>query len=233
MKIFRQLSNNSIKVTVRKTDVDFNNAVATLREFASNVAPSSWYYDANVWAKSVAQELDYSLETVCAVTALLSPLTEWELNKRRAYRVLVAWKDGQEISVHTKAAMTNVYACLRNQPFKFGVKTGPFYQNILNPDQINPVVVDSLAMSIVLGLGDLPGTYALKDNGLEVVQQVYETVAIEKNFIPSALQAATWEKANALRKNNRNILPQLHEMFAENEVTVTQVVESFKTLKLG
>lgn len=228
MRISRQKSNNSIKFQVRKTDINVYLAVDTLIEFAKDAHTSDWYFDANKWAQDVAQRLDYTLEQVVGVTALLSPMTEWELNKRRAERVLEAWQHGEKISVSFKRTMENVYKCLNGEEFTFGPKTGVFYQNILTPDKNVPATVDSLAISIVLGMGAIPGTYSVKDNTLEAIQEVYSIAANHYNVPISSLQAATWVKANKMRKENHGLGAIMQSRFVEvgqNDLTVSEVLE--------
>lgn len=222
MKIFRQTKftydeNNNpiaisgagvIKTSIQHTDISFADCVTTLVEYAKDAHSSNWYVDANVWAQSVAKLYNLSLKVVCDVTALLSPLTEWNLNKRRAERVFEAWQRGERISVSFKTTMSNVYNCLEGKPFKLGPKTSCFAQAIFEPNNHeNLPVIDSLAMQIVLGLGDIPASLGFKEKSLELVQQVYVEAARLYNVTPVSLQAATWVKANVRRKMNRNVIP--------------------------
>lgn len=221
MKIFRQASNQTIKININKTDINFNDCTTILSEYAQDAFDSNWYVDANEWAVNVAQTLEYSIEQVVAVTALLSPLTEWNLNKRRAIRVLTAWKNDEKISVHTVNTMQQVYACLSGEAFNFGPKTGAFYDCIMRPYESKDVVIDSLAASIVIGFGEIPGTYNLKENVLLMVKDVYREVARRYNVRPNRLQAATWEKANIARKGNRGLGAKAHKVFvSQPEVTL-------------
>lgn len=226
MRIYRQ-KNGSVKIAVRKSDLNKNMAIRELEKFAKDVTPSTWYYDAYQWAQETANTLYYPIQTVVAVTALLSPLTEWELNKRRAIRVLESYNRGEKVSVHTKSTMAMVYSCLDGKDYKFGPKTGCFYHNILNPSDSNAnVTVDSLAISILLGLGHVPGTYAMKENTLQIAQDIYREVAHKYGIAPSALQAATWEKSNRLRKDNRGLAVVVYdfcEKFSIAELNVFQM----------
>lgn len=221
MRIFRQTSNNTIQITIQRQDINFTDCVDTLSEYAKDAYDSDWYVDAHKWAADIAQKFNYPLETVVAVTALLSPLTEWNLNKRRAIRVLEAWNEGNKISVHTIQTMTQVYACLSGQQFNFGPKTGAFYDCIMRPYESKDIVIDSLAASIVIGFGEIPGTYNLKENVLLMIKDVYREVARRYNVAPNRLQAATWEKANIARKSNRGLGAKAHGVFvSQPEVTL-------------
>jgi hypothetical protein len=213
MKIYRQPSNDAINFKVSRSDVQLDYGVPVLEDYAKDANNSNWYADAHLWAKDVATKLYYPLETVVAVTALISPLTEWNLNKRRAIRVLEAWNHGEKISVHTKATMQQVYNCLEHKEFNFGPKTGAFYDCILNPHTSNDVVIDSLAVAIVLGLGDVPGAYNMKENTLLAAKDIYRAVAKKYNVKPNRLQAATWEKANNNRKGNRGLGAAIYNRF--------------------
>lgn len=226
MKIFRQPKSQTIKTTVQYTDIDFAGCVATLTDYATDAYSSNWYVDANFWANSVAKQYNLSLKTVCDVTALLSPLTEWNLNKRRAERVFEAWQRGERISVSFKTAMTNVYNCLEGKPFKLGPKTGCFAQAIFEPNNLdNLPVIDSLAMQIVLGLGDIPASVGFKEKSLALVQQVYVEAAKTYGVTPVSLQAATWMKANVRRKANRNVIPTILGDAASMSITVAELLK--------
>ncbi len=198
---------------MRKVDIDEQTALQTLIDFARDAHSDNWYFEANKWAQDVAQRLGYTLEQVVGVTALLSPLTEWELNKRRTERVLIAWQSGEKISVTFKKTMENVYKCLNNEPFKFGPKTGSFYQNILHPEIDNPATIDSLATSIVLGIPQVTGTYNVNPNTLELIQNIYAKAAKHYGVTTQELQASTWVKCNAMRKGNKGFGATLHSRF--------------------
>lgn len=225
MKIFRQPSSQTLKTTVQYSDIDFAGCVATLIDYAKDTYTSNWYVDANFWAQSVAKQYNLSLKTVCDVTALLSPLTEWNLNKRRAERVFDAWQHGERISVSFKNAMTNVYNCLEGKPFNLGPKTGCFAQVIFEPNNLeNLPVIDSLAMQIVLGLGDIPASVGFKERSLQLVQQVYVEAAKVYGVTPVSLQAATWMKANVRRKANRNVIPNILGDADSMTITVAELL---------
>ena len=226
MRIYRQKSNNTIKFQVRKVDIDEKIALNTLIDFANDAHTSEWYFEANKWANEVANRLGYTLEQVVGVTALLSPMTEWGLNKKRAERVLESWQRGEKISVTFAKTMENVYKCLNGEEFTFGPKTGVFYQNILTPSESVPATVDSLAISIILGMGAIPGTYSVKPNTLELIQNIYVKAAAHYNVPISSIQAATWVKANQLRKNNRGFGATLHSRF-EQALPVHLITKTF------
>ena len=223
----------TIKTSVQYTDIDFAGCVATLIEYATDAHRSNWYVDANFWAQSVAKQYGLSLKVVCDVTALLSPLTEWNLNKRRAERVFEAWQRGERISVSFKTAMVNVYNCLEGKPFKLGPKTGCFAQAIFEPNNLdNLPVIDSLAMQIVLGLGDIPASVGFQEKSLELVQQVYVEAAKTYGVTPVSLQAATWVKANVRRKTNRNVIPTILGDAASMSITVAELLKRIDIVDL-
>lgn len=223
--------NGSIKVSVHFSDIVYNDALATLFEYAKDAHNSNWYVDANFWANSVAKQYNLSLKTVCDVTALISPMCEWSLNKKRAERIFEAWQRGEKISVSFKKTMVNVYNCLEGKPFAFGPKTGPFAQAIFEPTNPNNlVVIDSLAMQIILGMGDIPASVGFKENTLQLAQQIYIDVAQVYGVSPVSLQAATWQKANVRRKMNRNIIPNVLGDLSSLSLTITEFLERIKNV---
>lgn len=231
MKIFRQPKSQTIKTTVQHIDINFGDCVTTLIDYATDAYSSNWYVDANFWAQSVAKQYYLPLKVVCDVTALLSPLTEWNLNKRRAERVFEAWRRGERISVSFKKAMENVYNCLDGQPYNLGPKTGCFAQAIFEPNNLdNLPVIDSLAMQIVLGLGDIPASVGFKTKSLELVQQVYVEAAKVYGVTPISLQAATWMKANVRRKANRNVIPNILGDSASMSITVDELLRRIENV---
>lgn len=222
MKIYRQQSNNAIRVKVTATDINIDNAIAVLTDYAKDATYSTWYNDAHAWAVSVAKQYNVSLQIVCDLTGLLSPLTEWNVNKRRVERVLAAWQNGEKISVSFAKTMEHVYNCLEGKPYNLGPKTGAFSKAILDPDNPdNLVVIDSLAMQIILGIGDIPASVTFKETCLVKAQQVYIAVAKLYNVSPVALQAATWQKANTRRKTNRNVLPTVLDSFDTDSLDIS------------
>lgn len=223
-----------IKTTVQFSDIDFADCVATLIEYASDAHNSNWYVDANFWAQSVAKQYNLPLKVVCDVTALLSPLTEWNLNKRRAERVFEAWQNGERISVTFKTAMTNVYNCLEGKPFNLGPKTGCFAQAIYEPNNLNNLpVIDSLAMQIVLGLGDIPASVGFKEKSLKLAQQIYAEAAKVYGVTPVSLQAATWVKANVRRKANRNSIPKVLGENNSMSMSPSELLQRIESVELS
>lgn len=226
MKIFRQPASQILKTTVQYSDINFGDCVATLIDYAKDAYSSNWYIDANFWAKSVATQYNQPLKVVCDVTALLSPMCEWNLNKRRTERVFEAWQRGEKISVSFQNAMTNVYNCLEGKPFKLGPKTGAFSQAICEPNNLeNLPVIDSLAMQIVLGLGDIPASVGFKEKSLKLAQEIYVEAAKAYGVTPVSLQAATWQKANVRRKANRNVIPKILGDADTMSITVAELLE--------
>ena len=210
MRTFRQ-KNNNIKIYIHSGDIDEQKATQILTNIASSInLNSNWYSEANLWAKETTNKYNISIEQVAKITAILSPLCKWELNKIKVLQVLDAWQHGEKISVHFGKNMDKVYSVLENENKTdeqlFGPKTGEFYRNILNPDNTqNNAVIDSIACSILLDCADLPGSYKIAPTEFKKAQSIYANAAQKFNVSVGQLQAATWGYVREKRIKNKNI----------------------------
>lgn len=68
-----------------------------LASAAHIAAGRTWYSDAHAFAEAVAERTGLPLYKICGVIAALSPAVYWELNKRQAEALCVAYVDGGDL----------------------------------------------------------------------------------------------------------------------------------------
>lgn len=87
-----------MKRTVTKlTDREIYNNLKSYMFAATNeewTEGKNWYFDAQVFCKSLAKQYDIDSYKVAAVVSALSPNNKWERNKIDAEAVIVAFKNG-------------------------------------------------------------------------------------------------------------------------------------------
>lgn len=234
MRVYRQKNSSNIKIHVHKGDIDYNKAVDCLTEIAL-FAPkleSTWYDEASDYASELSEIFEVDYDKVCKVIAVLSPMQRWNTNKKMAYRCLLSWRSGVRTNCHMFSKMTKkAYDILDGKEIKsLGPKVGPFYETILNPVKSTTPTIDSIAMSIILDMHDLPGSYKITPSQLKVAQRVYNEVA--KNFgVPvTQLQAATWCYSREKKDANKGIGKTMLEVYETNSsVSPYQFAENLRT----
>lgn len=149
---------------------------------------ASWYDDARHFCCEVSAEFRVSLETVAGIVSVLSPMTEWSLNKRRARAVLAGANSGmlnaaKAVAIRDGADPTTVVC---------GRKVTAFYRAILG--DTGAIVIDRHAFDVAVGgrtNGDTRkvlervGQYAL-------FSEAYYRAATELGEAPAVVQAVTW-----------------------------------------
>jgi hypothetical protein len=151
----------------------------------------AWYRNAQAWAAALGQEHGKPLELVAGVTAALSPLTEWEQNKRKA-EVMMAngWPRGIDAFIRQAHL---IY--MGKEPINVlrGPKVRAFFFAIRDAGEYNEAVVDRHALSVYFGR---PVTNTerrfCKGRNTKGVQRAYACVATEVGVRPHELQAITW-----------------------------------------
>lgn len=180
-----------------------------------------WYADAKAYAQSLADEFGLSLEKIVYVIAVLSPVTEWELNKRRARKAIESFCSGiyPLPAVHMWSKNTikaysilegnkieyfvegdTVKTLLDGQKFKMGLKTERFALNILGNTDF--VTVDSIAGMAATGIGHLTGTAKIADSAYPIIEKLYQKAAKIVGDTPANCQAIVWEFIRTFRTMN-------------------------------
>lgn len=205
MKVTKQGSN--IVITVKLEDVadcGIEN-ILTLYALATEEEKAfDWYADAKNFAKQLSVKYQISIVKVAKVIAALSPRQRWETNKKMAELCIASWSSNLERpKVHVFSAMSNTaYAILDEKPFNLGPKVANFAANILGYDAL--VTVDSLAISIPLGLYEYAGSYKFKQPVYQFVESLYIHAAQVVGVSPSKMQAITWVVCRRLKAENKS-----------------------------
>lgn len=144
----------------------------------------TWYEDAHEFSRQRAETHDVSIETMAAVVSALSPMTEWEENKRQANFMVQAYSRDSErfrsLLPQQAAHEAREWAVERGNKWQLGAgrrnminaarllqgetpeevlpqaKTRGFYNSIVDPNNDWDVVVDSHMINVAYG-GMTPG----------------------------------------------------------------------------
>jgi len=157
-----------------------------------------WYEEANLFAKQVATKFNAPLEEVCAVFSILSPVTNFEQNKKD----LVNFYAYHKGLVNKKPSFTTYSTNVRkaekviNKQLKpteaFNPKTASktlnFFRNILDPNDKNYVTIDRWAYRIATEEAYKPLTKKQYDS----IANQYKRAAKRLGLLPSQLQAILW-----------------------------------------
>lgn len=181
---------------------------------------SSWYIDANRYARIIAKETGYPLNIVCMVIAATSTRNKWYFdldragNLNSAIKVLEAAKAGlkpADVTIPTfnqakQKAFDIAYDYLAGKTemeyfgakyFSTAAKTWAFTHNILNPDSSDFVTIDGHAANLATSPDErLPldvATSLSAKNRYEILETAYRQVAVETGLRAWQVQAITWE----------------------------------------
>lgn len=153
------------------------------------VTGSTWYWRAREECRNLAEKHNLPLETVVGVVAAISPRMRWDVNIEQADRIISGKKSWAFKSNDDKArriVQTGDTSILS------GPKVTSFYQNILEPDHPDVVVVDTWAWRI---WADKRTTKTIDKRLYWRVAADYREAARIAGITPSRLQAITWEYA--------------------------------------
>jgi len=154
-----------------------------------------WYKEANVFCEDLAIEYNIEKEIVIGILAALSPLKQWEINKRITIDFLNNGDCGQ-IKQFVKKAST-ILETAKNEDdilnILKGNKISSFYLNIKYYDKNNIVTIDRHALSIALGRKIKESDYAgMTTKQYLFFQECYIYAANILNINVLLLQSATW-----------------------------------------
>jgi len=149
---------------------------------------ADWYGDARAFCGDLAKQFGVSLEASAGIVAVLSPMTGWSENKRRATSVLEGANGGMLNAGKAVAIREGADPAL----VASGQKVNPFYRAILgDPDAL---VIDRHAHDIALGRrtdDDARKTLERKGQyGLFV--EAYRRAADRLGCEAVTVQATTW-----------------------------------------
>lgn len=211
MLITKQGSNTKISVTGK--DIPYMNVkhIYDLWNLATESEKSTdWYADANGFVSNLAMNYSLQHSTVANMVAAISPQTKWEQNLQNATLAVQGWFATREgwvnrehlPPIHKFSAMSeNGYRCLFGEKFTLGQKTQSFALNLQG--NMHEVTVDSLAMSILLGLYTKAGSYKIANKAYKYAQMLYTQVANDLGVLPAHLQAVVWVVCRRLKKADK------------------------------
>lgn len=179
--------------TLTPTAQDRIELVANIRKVWDRATPDqmarglTWYKDANDIARVMGDA-----RMGAGVIATLSAQRGWNENVRLALDAA----EGQEVRTlgdQTRKLSRILSGIDPAEVLPMQVKTGQFYQCILNPDHPTAVVIDRHAYDIAIGLfgGDTQrGLSYLKR--YTIFAEAYRTAARDLKVTPCKVQAVTW-----------------------------------------
>jgi hypothetical protein len=100
----------------------------------------TWYQEAHDYAVELSEQFGVDLNKVAGIISAMSPLKEWNLNKRLAKQFL----EGKR-NLHTRLQVKKAEWILEGKDIELclgGLKTINFFHNILSPDNKAFVTVD-------------------------------------------------------------------------------------------
>jgi hypothetical protein len=153
----------------------------------------------NQTMSSLAQYYGYSLETVTAVFAALSPNNDYLKNLRSTVTLLKGFRDGHSVDSLTvttyNACKLRAWRVLNGESFlsfTTGKKTRNFYECIINPEHQTAITIDGHATNIWLDKPQTMTAALLARIKYDAVAHDYRKVAFENFMLPMQLQAITW-----------------------------------------
>jgi len=192
------------RLRILDTDITEEKAYRNILRFYDNTTRLTWYKEANEFAQHLSVTYGIDIEAACKVIAITSPLTPWYKNMENAEKACKIWANGEEqITVHMfKNQSDKAYATLNGKTVKLGVKEESFYYNIFMPDSTDHVTIDSVAIAIIVGLGDYKGVLWPSKKAYKKAATIYTKLAKHLSISPSALQAVVWENARIARQTS-------------------------------
>ena len=179
----RTIINNNIKKTYGVSlDTEFNN----------------WYQEANDFGMDVSKLFDIPLSKVLGVVSVLSPLREWELNKKQAIEFISSGDCGHMKNNKKKAR--DIMSLDNDSALEFnilkiinGQKTTAFYLNMMYPNRKDYVTIDRHAIAIAIGRNATESEQSLSKNQYKFLKDCYIMAAETLGLAPLHLQSITWQ----------------------------------------
>ncbi len=165
---------------------------------------SVWYQEALNYCTTLSVNYNVNIKQVVAILSALSPMKEWELNKRQTEQFLIERKCGTFGNQLKKSIFlldTIIDDLTVEKADKFimmtlnGRKTQSFYHNIMYPHSSPYVTVDRHMMKL------FPDhwPWIITDRRYRLVESVIQEIAAEYHKVPCHLQAALWVKLKTVK----------------------------------
>lgn len=157
-----------------------------------------WYADQHAYLKDMSEHFDISLDLVCGITAVLSPMISWQENVNMTYHML-KFKGKIPSNIKMPGFKFNVRKALKIYrskkvfPYLSGPKVTQFYYNLLNPFDDSSITIDTFMIACYYESRD---KYALKkytsDKHIEFLKNELRELAVKHALLPLQLQAIIW-----------------------------------------
>jgi hypothetical protein len=201
-KICNRLLNNSLSFKLHGNKLNYyrkqaNKLLDCLTEEEYDKAVN-WYAEAHEFAKDLAYQESITLDKICQVIAVLSPGVNWELNKKDAFNLCVAYKLGNGMDSYLKVS---TYGFNKEKAIRIlngkeklidkAMKTYAFYTNILTAGNNSNVTVDRHAYKALNNIKK-GGSVTVNKEEYKLLEHAYKQLAVEHNLTPPQLQAVIW-----------------------------------------
>jgi hypothetical protein len=168
----------------------------------------NWYKVVNIICRKLAKKYDLPLETIVGILVNLSAQKDWKTNIRQCIQFL----KGQKLTgMYSQTQLVNCKRILSGENAldiwgKTSFKYRNFYASILNPDDLNPVCVDTHIIRWYLTKYTSSKLHRVKRETIfankrnyELIQNTIRKEAKERNLVPSHYQAIIWiEQRNGI-----------------------------------
>jgi hypothetical protein len=159
-----------------------------------------WYRSANLFATSLSQRFNVTLDQAASVIATLSPASRWERNLQDAENLIKAYYHRGYIGALPVTVSTYGFNKIKSLGIlsrqieltpKTGLKTWNFKNNIVDPNNPDFVTIDRHAHRVLTGDTN-NGAVNLNLRQYQLSVSVYKTLAQEVKLVPCELQAIAW-----------------------------------------
>lgn len=175
---------------------DKETVLQNIEGLLNSAAPSffeegkQWYWEANEFAKTLGLKYDLPLWKTSALISALSPMKEWNLNKRLTEEFILGKRDihfGLQVNKCLAIMELNSWSSNLVDSILVGKKTTSFYHNILEPDNPNWTTIDTHIVNSLLwqGANITPQRY-------DILESCIKSYSREIDLIPCQTQATIW-----------------------------------------
>lgn len=164
---------------------------------ASDSDRYDWYLDAHNYAKYLASTFGVSVIVASGVIAALSPVKQWEQNKKVAYTFI---KSGGTSGGHIKQFLEKARLILQMAETEedvvtilSGRKIVSFFLNILHPNDPSRVTIDRHALTVATGIVCTDEFYrGMTKSQYDFFVHCYQVAASKLKVSALLVQSATW-----------------------------------------
>ena len=159
---------------------------------------NDWYQEAHNFGTDVASLFDIPVSKVLGIVSVLSPLKEWNNNKKLAIEFISSGDCGHMKNNKRKARdilALDVDSALEYNILKIinGQKTTAFYLNMMYPNRSDYVTIDRHAVAIAIGRNATENEQVLTGRQYTFLRDCYVDVAESIGLAPLHLQSITWQ----------------------------------------